>query len=130
MSRKINVIIIIACIAVIIATALYYGKSSREPFWEDILITLILEQPCTAVVAITESVHLKLRSWKAEFVGVIIAIVILSGIGAMYLLMAFQSTAEVRRELLITLAPNVITTALLYIKMRIEKRKVDNNGIT
>ena len=128
MPRKINIIIIIACIALIIGTALIYGGTSNEPFLSDVLLVLFLKQPCTAVVAVTEAVHLKLRNWKTEFVGVIIAIVILSGIGAMSLLMALQATVEVRTELLVTLAMNAVPTAILYIKMR--KGKDVDNGIT
>ena len=128
MSRKINVIIIIACIALIIATALIYGGTNTEPFWSDFLLSIILKHPCAAVVAVTEAVHLKFRSWKTELVGLAISAFILSGTGAMTLLMTLQATPEVRKELFVTLAINVAITAVLYIKMR--KGKVNDNGIT
>ena len=128
MSRKINIIIIIACIALIIGTALIYGGTNTEPFWSDVLLAIILKQHCAAVVAVTEAVHLKLRSWKTELVGLAISAYILFGTGAMTLLMTLQATPEVRKELFVTLAINVAITAVLYIKMR--KGKVNDNGIT
>ena len=128
MSRKINVIIIIACIALIIATALIYGGTNTEPFWSDFLLSIILKHPCAAIVAVTEAVHLKLRSWKTELAGLAISAFILLGTGAMTLLMTLRATLEVRKELYVTLAINVAVTAALYIKMR--KGKVNENGIT
>ena len=128
MSRKINVIIIIACIALIIGTALLYGGTNTEPLWSDVLLSIILKHPCAAIVAVTEAVHLKFRSWKTELVGLAISAYILFGTGAMTLLMTLQATPEVRKELFVTLAINVAITAVLYIKMR--KGKVNDNGIT
>ena len=123
MSRKINIIIIVICTALIIISALYHGRTNTEPFLSDILLAILLKQPCAAVVTVTEAVQLKFRTWKTELIGMAVSLVILFGTAAMSLLMMLQATAEVRTELFITLAVNFAVTAVLYIKMIITKKK-------
>lgn len=128
MHRKINAAIIIICLVLIMASAVYWSAENTEPFWSDILLVILLKQPCAAVTVLTETIQLKFQNQKIELEGAIISAVILCGMGTMSLLMTLQTTAEVRAELLVTLAINAAVTAVLYIKMR--KGKDVNDGIT